>query len=369
MTKSTIASNLLLALAISAGCAVERQPVDSPDGHLSMPLIDGGPTTEVVVCDSTQRVEQSVALEGFAPFQHSRALWAQALGSASNAAAVAPRAPLVGPADPYTRDFYAKYVYAEVWANYPSGYHPFGVPPGVLQPGNESRLAESGALLLAGTLPSELARLTDFSTVEGTPRVAALCDAYLASAKEPEVAPLQALCGELGTIVRAADVADLKVDGVKLLRAKECGLPSAAYGAFKSVGNDTPLAFEWPDFLARDAKFRQPCVGAYLHVRAVDRGQNVLGAGWLFVKAVADLAAVPFPYRERDATFGDVDGRDGAPRGEFVSTRQLFASGASLYLGTSPLWLLHRDDLPNYAALVEALEGRSPACDSHWPVQ
>ena len=72
---------------------------------------------------------------------------------------------------------------------------------------------------------------------------------------------------------------------------------------------------------------------------------------------------VPFPYRERDATFGDVDGRNGAPRGEFVSTRQLFTSGASLYLGTSPLWLLHSDQLTNFAALVEALEGRSPACD------
>jgi hypothetical protein len=305
-----------------------------------------------------------MTLEAFAPFQQSRVRWTDSLSSLSNVAAAAPRPSLLGPGDPLTFEFWSQYVGSDVWANFPGGYHPFGVPPRyVAVEGEESQLGEYTSLVLGSDLPSSLVRLTDFSTAEGAPRVAALCDAYLASAKEPEVAPLQALCGELGSIVRAADVADLKVDGVKLLRAKECGLPSAAYGAFKSVGQDMPLAFDWPDFLARDPKFRQPCIGAYLHVSAEDRGRNPIAKGWLFVKAIADLTAVPFPYGERDAAFGEVAGRDGAPRGEFVSTRQMFTSGASLYLGTSPLWLLHRDELPNFPALVAALEGRTPACD------
>jgi hypothetical protein len=324
---------------------------------------DGGPSGDASSCDSTQRIAESGALEAFAPFHQARKQWTEALGSATSSATKAPRPLLLGPGDPIAYEFWKSYVAAEVWAGIPNGYHPFGKPPSVALRGGEARLADFPSLVLGDDSPSALARLTDFSTAERTPRLSALCDAYLASAKEPEVAPLQALCREIGGIVRAGDVAKLTIDGIKLLRAKECGLPSSAYGAFLFVGDGTPPTYDWPDFLTRDPKYRQPCVGAYLHVRAEDGSQNVIGKGWLFVKAVADLAAVPFPYRERDHEFGEVAGRDGAPRGEFVSTRQLFSSGASLYLGTSPLWLLHRDELPDFAALVSALEGRAPACD------
>jgi hypothetical protein len=380
MPKLTLLSILFMALMIPFGCtsgdhsvgsANEKMPVPSMEGYPEAgpdagpnTERDAGPSGDASSCDSTQRIAESGALEAFAPFQQSRMRWTDALSSASNVTAAAPRPSLLGPGDPLTFDFWSQYVGSDGWAGFPGSYHPFGVPRRyVAVEGEESQLAEFASLVLGGDLPSNLARLTDFSTAGGAPRVAALCDAYLASAKEPEVEPLQALCGELGSIVHAEDVADLKVDGVKLLRAKECGLPSAAYGAYKSVGQDMPLSFDWPDYLARDSKFRQPCVGAYLHVSAEDRGRNPIAKGWLFVKAVADLTAVPFPYRERDPEFGEVAGRDGAPRGEFVSTRQLFTSGASLYLGTSPLWLLHRDELPSFPALVAALEGRTPACD------
>lgn len=403
MPKLTPLSVLLAALIIPLGCTDGDHPAGSTDGKMSVPSVeggldagpdvrpdaerktepdsgpnseldagpnagrdagpDGGPSGDASFCDSTQRIAESGVLEAFAPFQQSRKQWTEALGSATSSATKAPGPPLLASGDPMTYEFWKSYVGAEFFAGFPTGYHPFGRPPYVALQGGEARLADSTSLVLGTNSPSELGRLTDFSTADRTPRVSALCDAYLASAKEPEVAPLQALCREIGSIVRAGDVADLKVDGIKLLRAKECGLPSSAYGAFLFVGGGIPSTYDWPDFLTRDPKYRQPCVGAYLHVRAEDSSRNLLGKGWLFVKAVADLTAVPFPYRERDHDFGEIAGRDGAPRGEFVSTRQLFSSGASLYLGSSPLWLLHRDELHDFAALVAALEGRAPACD------
>jgi len=278
------------------------------------------------------------------------------MAAASGRSARPPFPPFLSDADPLNYPFWTQYVVGFFHANLPPGFRPFGHPPAVAVQGEESILREYASLVLAGDEPASLLRLTDFAP-GATGRYAAACDAFLAAAEGIDVAPLQRLCSSLGTLVRTRQVTDLKVDAIRLVRGKECALPSLAYGALPD-DDTTPLDFTWPSFAARPAGVQQPCVGAFLHVQA--RGNR----GWLFPKAAADLAMVPFPYVERDPVHGSTGGPDGAPRGEYVTTRQIFESGTSIYLGTSPMWLLPRDLIGKpLAQIAPHFDESAPACD------
>ena len=372
MSKPVVSMGLLVVSMGALGCVAE--PVDTDDTGITAPAsASAAPGPEASASPASicaqPVIPQGSALGAFGAFRTVQARWTEALRQEAAQPAEPPHPPLLGANDPLAFEFVKQYAAGRVGAGQPNGFLPWGLPAPLPGPEDVVSLTMATSLMLsAGEAPSQLLRLTDFSTGTRTPRITALCEAYLASASDPSVAPLAALCASVGTSVSWRGLTDVKVDGIKLVRGKECALPSMAYGAFRSIGTTTPpLSFDWPNFLERDAKYRQPCVGVYLHVQASDQAGADVGDGWMFAKAVADYTAVPFPFTERDARWGNAARPGGAPRGEFVSTRELFASGTSLYLGTSPLWLFHRDEVRGFEDLVAGLEGRVPACDLSTP--
>ena len=327
------------------------------------------PCSEPLSCDELKPLERDDSLAAFPGFVAARAAWEAELDTQAKTVSKGPMPPMASESDPLTSQVWAEYTSALDSADSPSGILP--IPPGntVVAPGDDVRLRRAASLVLGKADAESLLHLTDFSSPEGHARIAAACEHYLASISEPEAEPLRQLCAGLGKVVPANQVVDFKVDGVKLFRADECALPSMAYGAFAGASHDQPanaLAFTWPNYLSRDPKVWQPCVGAFVHARAKGDAGADLGDGWLMVKAVPDLAKVPFPVLEHDPVYGEVSGANGAPRGEFVATRQLFEGGASLYLGASPLWLLAGDDIASgdYDRIAGPLGARdAPPCD------
>ena len=354
-----LAGLLVLGMSVSAGCGSDSpaQP-DGMEPDAPPPPIDGPDAGDGQCGGGVQRRGE---LAGFAPFSRSQARWATAMAAGSQQPGKAPYPPMQAADDPATYTFLLQYQSAYTTVRPATGVLPFGLPAPIVSPDDDVSLRARSSLILAADDPGALLRLTDFSTSRPG-RFAAACDTFLAGwTVDARVTPLRRLCDQLGTPVHTDDVHDLKVDAIRLLRGKECALPSLAYGALPPDGQ---LAFRWPDFSQRAAAVQQPCVGAFVHVSARGALDAPLGAGWLFTKAAADLATVPFPYLERDPVNGALPAPDGAPRGEYVSTRQVFDSGVSIYLGTSPVWLVTgavlQQPLDQLAAHFDA---GAPVCD------
>lgn len=316
--------------------------------------------------------DPEVSLRDLPAFQSSLERWNQRLVISALQPGAAPLPPLLSPSDPGSRALQQEYLLALRQRPFTQPFYPFGRADRV--PGYQLGETMAGAvsLLLAHDESTALLRLTDFSTPEGQARIAAACERYLArmestrgTAHEESAAAYREQCAELGTVVPVADVADLRVHGTRLLRASECALPSAVYGAYSpDAEGDGSWRYEWPDFLERPASTRQPCIGLFLDVEARDALGALLGRGFMFVKAVADHQQVPFPYSERDPEHGRLQASEGAPRGEFVSTRWVFDDGAALYNGQTPLWVLpislfYSEGL---SRLAEVIDGNAPAC-------
>lgn len=301
---------------------------------------------------------KGLQLDDFAPFTDARADWEDALRSGTEAAPPLP--PLASPLDPRRDEAWEAYANA-VQQRPGTQYLPFGPALGG-QP--TTGMAAAASLVLAGDDPDALLALTDFDLPGGGARFTGACERYLARAGADAEAGYRALCAERGTVLAWGRVNELRVHGVRLMRGAACGLPSAVYGAYTPADDDSHGVYEWPAALAREEDGRQPCIGLFVDAEGLDSAGTSLGRGWMFLKAVADLERVAFPYSERDPQRGRVDDDTGAPRGEFVSNRWLFGSGAGVYLGQSPLWLFRADSLTedNVPVLLDALNGQAPLC-------
>ena len=366
-------SAALLAILCGSVPAVSACGSQGPDAHMLAQAIVSKASAEAppdAGAGAVSEDERTRVLEHFAPFVDARAAWEGPLRTGAARRAAAPFPPLVSPQDPLTGEFWLEYTSAWNAAGRPSKFLPFPVNSPVATPGQHVRLRNAASLIMADGQTSKLVRLTDFSTPAGSPRFSAMCEHYGASSTHSQAQALRDLCRTLGTVVSVSQVSDLKVDGVKLMRARECSLPSLAYGSFSGSSHTAPatsIDFSWPNYReTRASEHAQACVGAFLHVHARNDLGKELGTGWIFSKAVSDLSKVPFPYQERDPELGELAGLDGAPRGEYVSTRQLFDAGVSAYLGASPLWLVDarffemftREEIAGFFGDLD-----TPACD------
>lgn len=338
-----------------------------------------GGSAQVVPLRPARELEFGGDLAAWPVFARSRERFGAALGSDVRGAC--PFAPFQSPLNP------PSFALEQIYGNYldalksrygfdldAADYLPLGPVPstiGVSQ-GDEAALRGGGGLVLGAEDPESLFRATDFSGLPGSARDALACQMYAASPYRNRGAwGAEAACAALGSVVPYARVSSVAVLDVRWVAVKDCGLPAGLYGDY-APGPDATWRYDWPDYSQRSEAYAEPCVVNFLKLSVIDMdGREAIG--WMPQKAVADYTRFEFPYSWSDPDNSSLPDRRGVNRAAFISTRLLFGDGVSLYLGTSPLWLLTRTQLNAFLgdatgeSLSTVLLGPTAECSSDDP--